>query len=470
MSDDPTQAAGFHAYLVAESSSGGKFWEARVDGAVMSLRYGKVGQTKSWTTKSFASGEAALKEARKKMKAKVSKGYAEAEVSEDGGAPVVPAGPQTFEERWAEIRSLLEGKANKATVAKVKRHYLEMHALEPKRLVDEVDTYLFDKLGELPATYFDVSLSFRGFNGYGDWKSAQPLRDVDALDKNPWVKFTRSITYGFDGAYMVDDTTEITEYHEKYWLQPAVPTWLWAKNPIFARVETLDIRLDQLSENQDYSCKTQLSDFTQMLFAAKALEHLRMDRVWDMNGGGDFGAAFASEDAPALESLSLSDAWIQRPEHVASIFEAERQKGLKSFTLGDANLTGDDLIGVLSADDAVVELEHLRCESGRLGASSGEALRTHRAFASLKVLEIGEPMDGFIEALCDPSGSRVLEELSLVNTKETYVFQLQKIERVAFKTLVIEPSWSAWSDERKEELEALGKSKKFKVKFPKKKR
>lgn len=69
----------FSHYLEAESVSGGKYWDAKVDDCDFCVRFGKLGQEKEWTVKTFDSNEAALKEANKKLKAKLKKGYAEAE-------------------------------------------------------------------------------------------------------------------------------------------------------------------------------------------------------------------------------------------------------------------------------------------------------------------------------------------------------------------------------------------------------
>lgn len=69
----------FSKYVVAPSSTGGKFWEVLVEGAEMSIRYGKLGQQKAWTTTTHASHETAVREATKKLNSKLRKGYAEAE-------------------------------------------------------------------------------------------------------------------------------------------------------------------------------------------------------------------------------------------------------------------------------------------------------------------------------------------------------------------------------------------------------
>lgn len=69
----------FSHYLEAESVSGGKYWDAEVDGNDFKVRFGKLGQAKDWTVKTFDSNEDALKEANKKLKAKLKKGYAAAD-------------------------------------------------------------------------------------------------------------------------------------------------------------------------------------------------------------------------------------------------------------------------------------------------------------------------------------------------------------------------------------------------------
>lgn len=55
-----------------------KFYEVTVEGTEMTIRYGRIGTNGSKSTKSFASEEAANKEADKKIKAKQRKGYEEA--------------------------------------------------------------------------------------------------------------------------------------------------------------------------------------------------------------------------------------------------------------------------------------------------------------------------------------------------------------------------------------------------------
>ena len=55
-----------------------KFYEVIVDGATMNIRYGRIGDAGRSSSKTFASPEAATKEANKKIKSKKKKGYEEA--------------------------------------------------------------------------------------------------------------------------------------------------------------------------------------------------------------------------------------------------------------------------------------------------------------------------------------------------------------------------------------------------------
>lgn len=66
------------SYVVATSSTGGKFWEVEVEGCDVRTRYGKVGQTKKWSTKTYSSEEEALKQGTSALRKKMNKGYAEA--------------------------------------------------------------------------------------------------------------------------------------------------------------------------------------------------------------------------------------------------------------------------------------------------------------------------------------------------------------------------------------------------------
>lgn len=84
------------SYVVATSSTGGKFWEIEVEGCDVRTRYGKVGQTKKWSTKTYSSAEEALKQGTSALRKKMNKGYAKAP------RPIVIAEGYT-EKKLAEI-------------------------------------------------------------------------------------------------------------------------------------------------------------------------------------------------------------------------------------------------------------------------------------------------------------------------------------------------------------------------------
>lgn len=64
--------------LSQDTGAAHKFYEVVVDGTELTIRYGRIGTDGTKSTKSLATNDAAVKEANKKIKAKKSKGYAEA--------------------------------------------------------------------------------------------------------------------------------------------------------------------------------------------------------------------------------------------------------------------------------------------------------------------------------------------------------------------------------------------------------
>ena len=133
----PTQA--HHVYLEADSSSGGKFWEARVEGSSLQIRYGKVGQEKSWKATTLATPEAALKEAQKKERAKVKKGYEP--------RPLPGQEEQSsFEELFGELRSLLESPQMGSSIALLAQYYTRMSNLDRPRVRAQAHDYVIQKL------------------------------------------------------------------------------------------------------------------------------------------------------------------------------------------------------------------------------------------------------------------------------------------------------------------------------------
>ena len=68
----------FYLELSQDAGSSHKFYEVTVANTTMSIRYGRIGTDGTTSTKVFASYEDALKEAKKKVRGKKSKGYEEA--------------------------------------------------------------------------------------------------------------------------------------------------------------------------------------------------------------------------------------------------------------------------------------------------------------------------------------------------------------------------------------------------------
>lgn len=99
----------FHKYVVSRSKSGGKFWEVEVEGCNVRTRYGKIGQEKSWSTKTHPTPEKALAAAQKKLAAKIKKGYGEEIEAWDLGARVDALVAALEESEGAEIILLKRG-------------------------------------------------------------------------------------------------------------------------------------------------------------------------------------------------------------------------------------------------------------------------------------------------------------------------------------------------------------------------
>lgn len=71
-------SASFSAYLVAMSTTGGKFWEVEVVESEVRTRYGKLGADPKWSSKACASPEEARRSAAQQVGEKSRKGYSEA--------------------------------------------------------------------------------------------------------------------------------------------------------------------------------------------------------------------------------------------------------------------------------------------------------------------------------------------------------------------------------------------------------
>ena len=80
----PTEAAAgignTPRYFECVEEGASKFWELRVDGTEMTVRWGKIGTNGQLKKKTFATAEVAVREAAKLMAEKTSKGYREGTV------------------------------------------------------------------------------------------------------------------------------------------------------------------------------------------------------------------------------------------------------------------------------------------------------------------------------------------------------------------------------------------------------
>lgn len=73
--DPANKDSGISVRGVADSASGGKFWEVSVDGCEMTTRWGKLGSGGASKTKVYASSAQAVKEAQKLVQSKEKGGY-----------------------------------------------------------------------------------------------------------------------------------------------------------------------------------------------------------------------------------------------------------------------------------------------------------------------------------------------------------------------------------------------------------
>ncbi|MBX3245987.1 MAG: WGR domain-containing protein [Myxococcales bacterium] len=87
-------------YFEFDDGKSSKFWEVSVDGKTHTVRYGKIGTAGQEKTKSFASPEAAEKDANKLVAEKTKKGYAEVVVD---SAPKASLDGAALEEQLAAL-------------------------------------------------------------------------------------------------------------------------------------------------------------------------------------------------------------------------------------------------------------------------------------------------------------------------------------------------------------------------------
>jgi predicted DNA-binding WGR domain protein len=73
----PSSALAVPRYFTSMEDGSNKFWEVAVQGAELTVRFGRVGTKGQTQTKAFASADAALREQDKLIRSKQAKGYIE---------------------------------------------------------------------------------------------------------------------------------------------------------------------------------------------------------------------------------------------------------------------------------------------------------------------------------------------------------------------------------------------------------
>jgi predicted DNA-binding WGR domain protein len=145
--------------LVCTEGGSNKFWEGKVSGTTLTVRFGKVGTAGQTKVKTFLSAADAEKELAKLRKEKLGKGY----VEEAGAAPATPAAPAspTLGRHAAALLALIGSKETRATpdatlaAWAAKETRADFHALwtalaahEPGYI--EVGELILDVGGEVP--------------------------------------------------------------------------------------------------------------------------------------------------------------------------------------------------------------------------------------------------------------------------------------------------------------------------------
>lgn len=462
----------FHNYLMAESSSGGKFWEVLVEGSNMNIRFGKVGQTKAWKTTALGSHELAVKEATKKMNAKLKKGYAATDEVPEAGEIPEPKAPMDLEGLFGELRSTLEGKVNSAAAKTISRLYAQCWKLDKVRTEEELDTYLFDKLAMWPPSYFSAKVKQVGLQG--SWpKSAEPLRDIKKLEDAPAAKLTKEFKHLFDGNYMPSDDVEMTPYLENYWVGNPIDFAAFVQNPIVQRLESLYFDFDQISEYQSYSNLVYDRDIQTFLFNLPKLKHLLLVDSWQTRG---FGPAFQDERVQCkLHTFGSWESGFEQGDLVA-MAASESLNELTCLRAGFGGYGGtvpwvEKEIEALAESPHITQLTRFDLNTDHYNdVSLAEMLITSKNFAHLEELTLDIPSvrDNFLEVLCPktpPNGLKLKSFRARFITPDM-LDVIDALEQVCWKTLIIEQNYN-WDDAQITRAKEVAKSKKFKVKVVK---
>ena len=463
MSDDV-----FERYVTAESDSGGKFWEVRVEGADMHIRYGKIGQDKPWKTSSFASPDRALKEADKKLKSKLKKGYVEA--TREGGTGAPPAATQTFDEKFGEIRSLTEQTPKKSNLSRIKALYTSMWAEDRTRTASEVAPYLKDKFASWPDSYFTYKVKRVG-NTKAWPKDVAPLLDATALDQAPFSTFARGFVMEFEGRYEPGDDVEVSDYAQRAWVDPPVRAEQLVGSEVGRGLKRIELRYSQLCETQQYATPATSHDVAQFVTKMPDLEHLTLHDSWSTRGVGEI---FARDDVQArLRTLDLLKSVLDA-EDVEAITRATALSGLTKLALRAP--ASAKALDALCRSDTLANLEELTLTDISVSARPShivdgplaESLASAPFASNLKTLRlVGSTLtDEAIAILLGDQGDRALKTLDLYGTLSgADLDALEQLpETIALKTLITSNLQYAWDDAQRQRLTEWAASRKVKLK------
>lgn len=457
----------FECYAVAEGTSGAKFWEVRVDGSDMHIRYGKVGQDKSWTTKSFSDHAAALKEAKKKLRSKTNKGYVEASRDGDAGAP--PAAAQTYEEKWGELRSLVEQKANKSNLNKVKALFESMWTEDKERTDQELVPFLTDKLESWPDGYFAHSVKREG--NRKPWpKATAPLFDDEKLDDAPFAIFARGFSLDFNGCYEPGDDVEVSDYAQKYWVDQPVNTRTFCATRASKSLKKIKLSYHSLCEIQQYVTPAHSDDLKRLLAELPNIEEITLHNSWAMQHAGPIFAN--KENIAKLRTLDLLKSPITLKD-INAIANSPKSSTLTRLAFTLSNDSGRDqkkrdaaLVKLFSSTH-LSNLEELAFTQGG-DCSFGEDAAKGLLEATFKdsLTTFRHPDHITNEAL----SILISDELGLKTLDLWYSLRPEHLDtlegspaKCKLKTLVVNSGWQ-WNDEQNARLDAWGASRKVKIK------
>ena len=460
----------FEVYAEAESGSGGKFWEVRVEGSDMHIRYGKIGQEKAWSTKSFANNAAALKEANKKLKSKLGKGYVEVDRGGEGSS-----GPAqlSFEERFGELRSLVEEKASKASVSAIKRHFEAMWSEDSERSEEEVVPFLRAKLEGWRDSFFSHKVKQVGSEE--KWsKAVAPLFDDTKLDESPFALFSRGFTMNFEGRYMPGDDVELSDYAERKWVSHVPNISRLVGTRAGRQLQSVALTYVEMCEMQQYSCPAHSADFQAMLTNMPSLKDVTIQNSWAMHG---FASVFSRDDVVArLRSLDLLKSPIAVGD-LGKLAEAEQLGDLEKLALdiqvyasrGNESLSAE--IEALFASEHMSNLEELTFSSyasNSFDAALAEKLAEGTFAKGLKTLRLvgmGVEPDA-LEVLLTHENFKKLKTLDLYQTlKATHLDALEGLpEKIGLKTLITHSFSWGWSDDEQQRVADWAATRKVKHK------